>query len=223
LQFESSGRQRGRVLFIGFFQSTNKRFTLASGYLNFDYRGNADTPFMLPQSSYSESGEWVRPSWMSRHQLFLSGTITLPVGLRGSLVANAASGTPFNITTGTDNNGDGAFNDRPNVTAVQSPNAILTVYGVLDPTSVNGRLPRNAGTNASIISLDFNLARTFVVGKSPKKTEGGYKLALNVRASNLLNRTNLLGLNGVLASPYFGRANGSGPARRIEAGLRITF
>jgi hypothetical protein len=223
LQFESSGRQRGRVLFVGFFQSTNKRFTLASGYLNFDYRGNADTPFMLPQSSYSESGEWVRPSWMSRHQLFLSGTITLPVGLRGSLVANANSGTPFNITTGTDNNGDGAFNDRPNVTAVQSPNAISTVYGVLDPTSVNGSLPRNAGTNASTISLDFNLARTFVVGKSPKKTEGGYKLALNVRASNLLNRTNLLGLNGVLASPYFGRANGSGPARRIEAGLRITF
>ena len=223
LRFESGGRQRGRVLFIGLFQPTNKRFTLASGYLNFDYRGNADTPFMLPQSSYSENGEWARPFWMSRHQLFLSSTIRLPLRLSGSLVVNAASGTPFNITTGRDNNGDGAFNDRPGVTGLQTPYAISTIYGVLDPSSVNGSLPRNAGTNPSTVTLDFNLARTFVIGKSKQNPEGGYKLTLNARASNLPNRTNLLGRNGVLASPFFGRANASGPARRIEIGLRITF
>ena len=223
LQFESSGRQRGRVLFIGFFQSTNKRFTLASGYLNFNYHSNADTPFMLPQSSYSESGEWVRPSWMERHRIFLSGTIRLPFGLRSSWVANAASGTPFNITTGTDTNGDGAFNDRPTLTGLQNPHAISTVYGVLDPIAVNGNLPRNAGTNPATFTFDFNLTRTFVIGKSKKNPDGGYKLALNARASNFLNRTNLLSRNGVLASPFFGRSYASGPARRIEIGLRITF
>lgn len=223
LQFESSGRMAGRVLFIGLFQPTNKRFTLASGYLNFDFRSNADTPFMLPQSSYSASGEWARPDWMSRHILFLYGTVNLPSKWRASLSLNAASGRPFNVTTGRDNNGDGAFNDRPGLVGSQNPNAILTKFGALDPTAVNGSFPRNAGTNPTNITLDFNLARTFAIGRGTANKESRYKWTLNTRASNLLNRTNLLGVNGVLASPFFGRANEAAPARRIEIGLRVSF
>jgi hypothetical protein len=223
LQFESSGRIAGRVLFIGLFQSTNKRFTLSSGYLNFDFRTNADTPFLLPQSSYDEGGEWARPFWMARHRLFLISTVNLPLSLRASLSLNAASGTPFNITTGRDNNGDGNLNDRPVLTDLQNPHAILTRYGALDPTALHGNLPRNAGTNPSIVTLDLNLARTFAIGKGLAGSESRYKLAVNARANNLLNRANLLGLNGVLASPFFGRANASAPARRIEVGLRFSF
>ena len=54
-------------------------------------------------------------------------------------------------------------------------------------------------------------------------TDQRYMLVLNVRAGNLFNHTNPLGLNGVLASPFFGRANAAGPARRIEFGARLNF
>ena len=223
LQFESSGRTNGRVFFIGLFQTTNKRFTIASGYLNFNFRTNADAPYTLPQSSYTDAGEWARPFWQARHRVFLSSNISLPFSLRANVSLNAASGAPYNITTGRDNNGDGNFNDRPSVVDVNNSNAIITRFGTLDPTAINGDLPRNAGTNPATVMLDLNFNRTFMIGRGANGNETRYRLTINAAAYNALNRANPLGLNGVLASPFFGRANAAAPARRIEFGLRFNF
>ena len=223
LQFESSGRTTGRVFFIGLFQSTNKTFSIASGYLHFNFRTNADRAYMLPQSSYSDEGEWARPFWQASHRVFLSSNINLPMKLRANLSLNAASGTPFNITSGRDNNGDGAFNDRPNLVRLDNANAIITRYGALDPTAINGNLPRNAGTNPGNVTLDLNLSRRFALGSGANGSESRFQLTATAAAYNVLNRTNLRGLNGVLASPFFGRANAAAPARRIEFGLRFNF
>jgi hypothetical protein len=223
LQFESSGRIKGRVLFLGVNQSAHKYFTLNFGYLFFDFKTDADTPFTLPQSSYSSEGEWARPYWQSSHRIFLVGTLNLPWKMRAAATLNAASGTPFNITTGRDNNGDGEFTDRPSPASASEASAIVTRFGAFDAVAANGTLGRNAGTNPSTATLDVNLSRTFTFGKRSAAAEGRYKLALNVRAGNLLNHTNLLGLNGVLASPFFGRANQAAPARHVELGLRLSF
>jgi hypothetical protein len=223
LQFEASGQVHGRVLFVGLNQATNKYFNLFSGYLHFDFLTDADNAFLLPQSSYDLRGEWAQPAWHARHRMFLTTTLNLPWKARAAFSLNATSGTPYNITTGRDNNGDGNFNDRPTVVAASAPRAILTLFGALDPAVVNGTLPRNVGTNPATATLDLNLSRTFAIGELSAAGEGRFKLAANVRASNLLNRTNLLGFNGVLVSPFFGRANAAGPARRIEVGLRFSF
>ena len=223
LQFESSGRTAGRVLFVGAFQTTNKRFTIASGYLNFDFRTNADTPFLLPQSSYSDAGEFAAPFWQSRHRVFLTPTFNLPYELRAAVTFNAASGSPLNVTTGRDANGDGNFNDRPNLVAANTPSAIRTPFGWLDPAAVNGNLPRNVGTNPATATLDLNLSRTFALDRGAKGAESRFKLSVNAAAYNLLNRTNPLAVSGVLASPFFLRPNAAAPARRIDLGVRLAF
>ena len=66
-------------------------------------------------------------------------------------------------------------------------------------------------------------SRQFRFGPKVTPTDKRYMLMLNARASNLFNHTNPLGLNGVLTSPFFGRANTAGPARRIEFGVRLNF
>lgn len=223
LQFESSGQIAGRVLFVGVNQPVNKRFNIFSGYLNFDFRTDADTPFLLPQSSYSSRGEWARPSWQARHRAFVTMIFNLPRQTRASFSLNAASGTPFNLTTGRDNNGDGNFNDRPSQSEAANARALLTPFGALDAAAVNGTLPRNAGTNPATATLDLNLTRTFGFGKAGTDGERRFRLMFNARAGNLLNRANPLGLNGVLSSPFFNRANAAGPARRVELGLRFNF
>jgi carboxypeptidase family protein len=223
LQFEASGGVKGRVLFVGVNQAANKRLNIFSGYLYFDFLTDADNAFLAPQSSYDLRGEWAPPVWQTRHRIFLTAMINLPWQSRAAFSFNAASGAPYNITTGRDNNGDGAFNDRPGVIASTQPQAILTPFGALDPGAVNGNLRRNAGTNPANATLDLNLSRTFAFGRPGAAGEPPFKLAANVRAGNLLNRANLLGVNGVLASPFFGRANAAGPARRIEIGLRFSF
>jgi hypothetical protein len=177
----------------------------------------------LPQSSYDFTGEWARPNWQLRHRFFLSSTMNLPKKLRLSASLNAASGTPFNITTGRDNNGDGNFNDRPDVSFSTDSQAFATIFGFLNPNVIGGSLRRNAGTNSPTATLDLNLSRVFVVGKRTNEGEGRYKLTFNIRAANALNRANLLGTNSILSSPLFGRPTTANPARRIEFGLRFNF
>ncbi len=224
LQFESSGRIRGQVLYVGLNQSGNKYFRLYSGYLLFGFHTDTDSPFMLPQSSYDFGGEWSRPLWQARHRAFLGGTLNLPWNLRASPSLNLASGTPFNITTGQDNNGDGSFTDRPTLLPdAAGVGLVLTRLGAFSPTVINGTLPRNAGTNRATATLDMGLSRTFGFGAKGASNDAQYQLTLNAHATNLLNRVNLLGYNGVVTSPFFGRANNAAPARQIVVGLRFSF
>ena len=48
-----------------------------------------------------------------RHRAVIALSYSLPYNLTAGTVTQLASGRPFNATTGTDNNGDGANNDRP--------------------------------------------------------------------------------------------------------------
>jgi len=223
LQFESSGSLTGRVLFIGVNQSSHKHVNIFSGYLWFDFHTDADQPFQLPQSSYDLRGEWARPFWQATHRGFLVALINLPGRWRASSELNLASGTPFNITTGRDNNGDGNFNDRPGVTDAGNVKAVVTRFGALDPSDINGGLRRNPGSNPFNATLDFNLSRTFGFGGRRGRNEKPYQMTLNARANNLLNHANLSGVDGVLNSPFFGRPNSALPARRVELGMRFEF
>jgi hypothetical protein len=223
LLFESSGRAEGHVLYIGINQNANKYFTVNAGYINFDFRTDADNAFALPQSSYDLRSEWARPIWQIRHRVFLITTANLSSTMRLSASLNVSSGVPFNITTGRDNNGDGNFNDRPGESDSMNLQTVETGFGPLNPNVVNGNLRRNAGMNPTIATLDVNLSRVFVIGKTNSKGESRYKLTANIRASNALNRSNLFGTIGVLSSPFFGRPTTANQARRIEFGLRFNF
>ncbi|HSK72466.1 MAG TPA: hypothetical protein VK892_12255, partial [Pyrinomonadaceae bacterium] len=223
LQFESSGQLKGRVLYIGVNQNSLKLFSINAGYLNFDFKTDADSDFALPQSSYDFTGEWARPFWQTSHLLFVSASTALPWKVRLFASLNVNSGRPFNITTGRDNNGDGNFNDRPNITTADDPQSVATRFGLLNPNVFNGNLPRNFETNPAAATLSLNLSRTFVFGKRTSKGESPYKLAANIRANNVLNRSNLSGVSGVLTSPLFGRPTTANQARRIEFGLRFNF
>lgn len=223
LQFESSGKVRGQVLFAGANQAGNKFFNLYSGYLFFNFRSDTDSSLMLPQSSSTLSGEWARPIWQSSHRAFMGGTLNLPLKLRASTALSVASGTPFNITTGRDNNGDGNFNDRPGITTSDNPNAIVTRFGAFDPGVVDGSLKRNSQTNPYTMTLDVDVSRAFAFGKAGGSRDHRYTLTFNARASNVLNHTNVIGFNGVLSSPFFGRANGALGPREIEMGIRFSF
>jgi hypothetical protein len=230
LNFESSGRVKGQVLYVGVNQSRSKLLSLYSGYLYFNFHNDTDSSTTLPQYSYDLAGEWARPTWMARHRAFVVFLLDMPWKLKGSSNFSFATGNPFNITSGRDNNGDGAFTDRPGLVSSDFPGAIVTGFGAFNPAAVNGDLPRNFGTNPARVSLDLDLSRTFALTKSrPSGTGAGsgkdplYRVAVNIRATNILNHVNVVGLSGVLNSPFFGRANIGLPARHIEIGLRFSF
>jgi hypothetical protein len=220
-QFQQSGRLGGNVLFVGLDQHSLKRLQIFAGYVRLDLRGNADSDTSFPQNSYSDQGEMARPSWEATHQLIAFTNYTFPYAVNLSFQFNAASGQPYNITTGFDNNGDGVFNDRPFFSSPSSTTVYSTPFGPLSPEGPGTSIGRNAGTLPWNVHLDANLSHTFTL---PHKVDKQVQsLALNLRSTNLLNHTNVLAVGGVLGSPLFGHAYEADPGRRVEGGLRWSF
>ncbi len=225
-QYQQTGGLGGNVIFAGVDQHSFKKLQIFAGYIHMNLRTNADTPATFPQSAYTDAGEYARPTWEATHQVIAFTNYVFPLGLVLSNQFNAASGVPFNVTTGFDNNGDGVFNDRPHFVSQSDASAIGTPFGLLTSNGSTATIPsaaigRNAGTLPWNVHLDANLSREFKL--SGAKADNARSLTANLRSTNLLNHTNVTAVGGVLGSPLFNRAYAADPGRRIEAGLRFAF
>ena len=218
-QYENSGHLRGSVLNFTLAQHGYKRFTLNFSYSIVHFRSDAALQIAPPQSSYTNGGESSRPDWQSSGGS-MEGTLNLPWKIQVSSQLAARSGRPYNVTTGTDANGDSTFNDRPAYASAPGPGVYNTPYGLLTANAVNGNVPRNLGTMPSVWHLFSNISRTFQL--NPKDAKRPLTLALNARAANLLNHTNATRVGTVL-SPTLGEPLSAEAARRIELGLRFSF
>ena len=219
--FESNGHLSGRVVFLGLDQHSYKRFAFFLGYLNFHFNSDVAANAGFTQSAYSNKGEVGPPDWQARHRLFFFGNYNLPEKISLSAQMDAQSGAPYNFTTGTDNNGDGVFNDRPSYSSSPGPSVYSTRFGLLSANTANGDVPRNAGQMPALIHLDTNLSRAFKVGRG--KSDSGRTLTLNARAANLINHTNVAAVSSVVSAPNFAQPVAAESARRIEFGARFTF
>ena len=76
------------------------------------------------------------------------------------------SGTPFNITTGQDLNGDNQFNDRPAFATDRSTNIVKTKYGsfTLLPSAFEPRIPDNLGNGPRPFSTNLRISKSFGLG-----------------------------------------------------------
>jgi hypothetical protein len=90
----------------------NVSYTLSKATNTTEPDGNGIAP---TESNISQLGEQERgPSVVDqRHRAVISFWYALPLNLTAGTVTQLASARPFNSTTGIDNNGDGANNDRP--------------------------------------------------------------------------------------------------------------
>lgn len=198
-QLESSAREetqswsaqlRGRL--SEFFQGT-VRYRWGRAY------NNVTDDDALPANSRDLSGEWGPAGFDQRHALDVVGSFDVKNWFELGVVFEAGSASPYTLTTGQDDNGDGLTGDRP------------------------AGIARNSLRGAATAELDVRLSRTFEI--SALRGEGGAptKLSLTIDAFNLLNTVNPEGFVGNMSSPLFGQATSAGSARRLQAGLRWSF
>ena len=217
--YENSGHLNGDVLSLTLGQHSYKRFDLNMSAYIMHFKSDAPLQIAPPQSSYSNQGESSRPDWQSRGGT-LDGTLNLPGKVQLSAQLAARTGRPYNITTGTDANGDGTFNDRPSFASAPGPGVYSSPFGLLTANTVNGNIPRNLGTMPSVWHLFGNVSRSFTL--NPKDTKHPLTLTVNARAANLLNHTNATAVGTVL-SPTLGQPLSAEAARRLELGARFAF
>ena len=109
-QFESSGVQDQQQLIFGF-RKFSRAVSIFGSYRISDIDGNTGG---FPSYSYDTDLDFASSGVQRRHFLFFGSSFRLPwqeISVRPFFIAG--SGSPFNITTGFDNNGDSIFNDRP--------------------------------------------------------------------------------------------------------------
>jgi hypothetical protein len=219
-QYQQSGTIHGNVMFFGVDQHSLRHVQIFAGYIRMDLRTNADTANMFPQSSGTDDGETARPSWLATHHVIAFTNVSLPKGLSLSSQFDAASGNPYNVTTGFDGNGDGVLNDRPRYATGAEGTLYNTSFGPLTAIGTGHFIRRDAGTLPWNIHLDANLSRSFAL---PQRDGASTSLVVNVRSTNLLNHTNATAVGSVLGSPLFGKSYAADPGRRVELGLRYNF
>jgi Carboxypeptidase regulatory-like domain len=218
VQYRNYGHVRGRYWAVDIDHHSWKRlaFKAAYWYLDFDRDINPD-----PQSAYSDQGEVTRPWWMYRDGFNTSQILKLPFKIELFTRLDTRPGQPYNITTGTDANGDGSFTDRPSYASAPGPGVYATPYALMTANTVNGNVPFNAGTMPRTMHLDANLSRVFTL--SPKNKDHPLTIMLNARSANLLNYTNVTAVNTVLTSGAVGQPIAAETARRVEFGARFSF
>lgn len=216
VEYQNSGHGSGDQIWINLEQHSYKRFGLFARYMYRDFKGTG-----VPQSSYSSKGESGRWGWERLNNFTLFGNLNLPYKVEATAQFDAGGGLPYNITTGTDNNGDGNFTDRPSYASAPGPGVYSTRFGLLTTNTVNGNVPVNLGTMRGVLHLDTNLSRTFTL--NPRDKEHPRTLTFNARSANLLNHTNVTAVNTVVSSSSLGQAVAAETARRIELGVRFEF
>jgi hypothetical protein len=221
-QYQNSGHLAGNVISFNLDQHSFRRFGLSFYYRHLNFKSNVvGTGLNSPQSTYSDLGESGRVEWSRNNYYTFTGNVVLPWKFELATQFDAGDGSHYGLTTGTDNNGDGNFNDRPSYATAPGPGVYNTPYGLLTINTVNGNAPRILGTMPGPIHLDMNLTRAFKL--NPKNTDHPRTLTFNARSANLLNHTNVTAVGTVVSSPNVTKPIAAETARRIELGAGFSF
>lgn len=185
---------------------------------------DSDGTSWFVSNSYDIRQDYGRDSSDTRQQFYLGGSFNLPHGLAVRPFVSARSGRPFNITTGTDLNGDTIYNDRPAfATDLSRPSVVRTAYGTFDsdPLSTQTLIPYNYGHGPALAWVDLQLSEALHVGPRPAKQQAAsanpkgkpgqaperpWQLTFSIEVENLFNHTNAANPVGVLSSPLFGKS-----------------
>ena len=172
-QYQSEGVFKQNQLIVNSSVRMGTKLSLFGYYtLNF---ANSDAAGLgtFPSTNNDIGLDYGRAAFDVRHRVFFGGTMGLKYGFRLSPFLIASSGSPFNVVSGQDINGDSVFNDRPSFASSQSSpsNVVNTKFGAFDvvPQPGEALVPVNLLTGPNHFSLNLRVSKTFGFGK---KTEG---------------------------------------------------
>lgn len=227
VQLVSDADSRQHAMNVGWSLTklTWHRLFVFTNYTLSTSRTDTSGPFALLPGGDDLDADWGPASGDARHRFGGSFNVQPVTNLSVAINASYRSGTPYNVTTGHDDNGDGVFNDRPAGVARNSERGGATF-------DVGGRIAyawgfgpvRQAGAGGTQVVMVNGVAG----GGMPSGFGGGasdrrYRLEFYLSGQNLLNRANYSNYSGVLTSPLFGHPTNAGTPRRLQLGVRFGF
>jgi hypothetical protein len=173
MQYQSGGVYRQNQI-IASVTARYSRFSLFSFYTYNNAKSDTSGVTYTPSIASDPGFDYGRASFDVHNRFLILGNFTAPWQLSFAPFLSVNSGTPYNITTGTDLTGNNQFNARPTYAASCSQTgAVATPYGCLDadpltsPTGASERIvPYNLGTGPANVSMNLRISK--VIGFGPR-------------------------------------------------------
>lgn len=174
-QYYSEGIFKQNQLIANINWRGGNRFSLFGNYTlsyaNSDVTGTNGGGFVT--NSLDLTQDYGPAAFSVRNRGMLGGSFSLPYAFRFSPFVIVSSGTPFNIVTGQDLNGDSIFNDRPYFCANSTGagclgNAALGFY-TASPTAGGQLVPANYKVGPATFTFNMRFGKTFGVGPKLEK------------------------------------------------------
>jgi hypothetical protein len=205
---------------------------------------DGDSATSLPVNGDDLDAEWGPARGDVRHRIFGFASVPLKFGLRTNLNMRYESGSPYNITTGLDNNDDSVINDRPAGVGRNSArgdgqfNVDLRLSWQKSVGQARGgdQGPGGPGGGPVIIRGPGGPGGGGGGGGrgpggggpgggfGPGGNAGRVNFEVFAQISNLTNAVNYRSYGSVIASQtFFGKPLSASEPRRIEIGTRVGF
>jgi hypothetical protein len=179
MQYQAGGVYRQNQI-IASITARYSKFSFFSFYTYNNAHGDTSGVTYTPSIAADPGFDYGRTSFDVHNRFLILGNISAPWKLSFAPFLSANSGTPYNVTTGTDLTGNNQFNARPTFAASCSQaNAVATPYGCLDPDPLSSPtgateqiVPYNLGTGPTNVSINLRVSK--VIGLGPKIEGGGH-------------------------------------------------
>jgi hypothetical protein len=152
----------------------------ANLFANYTYSTNyndSDSAFGLPANNYNLRSEWGRSPDNQKNILQFGINGRLPGNFQINTNMNLASGRPYNVVTGTDDNQDGVFNDRPTYGFLCNnlSQRGLGISGLnCGSAAADQYVSRNAFNGPGVWTTRINVSRTISLVKGEKAGVEGF-------------------------------------------------
>jgi hypothetical protein len=150
-----------------------RRLSLTSSYTYSDANSDTQGPNYFPSVAQNPGFDYGRASFGIHSRVFLLTTYTAPHGIIIAPLLSAQSGTPYNISIGSDLTENNQFNARPTFGTCGAAGVVSTPFGCLDsdPTGKGETIvPFNLGTGPA--NVIFHMRASKAIGIGPRKESG---------------------------------------------------
>jgi hypothetical protein len=173
-QFQSGGVYNQNQLMLNYSVRAKKASLFGFYQLGFAKSDTSGATYFSSQPT-NPGADYGRATFDVRNRFLFGGNYQAPFGISISPFLVANSGAPFNITIGSDLNGDNQYNDRPSFATAISTDIVKTQYGNfdLDPSATATRIPYNLGTAPAEFSMNMRVAKTIGIGPRVAGGAGG--------------------------------------------------
>jgi len=195
----SAGAMRSDALAISFNGQITRQFLGVVHYTWSKATDESSGLFDLPADPRNVAAERGRADHDRRHRVNVVGTWQAGHGLKVGVLASLATGSPFDITTGFDDNGDGRVHDRP--------------IGVT----------RNTGEGSGLAQMDLRVTKLLALRPASTHPDKHGMIEVALDAFNAFNRSNFTNFIGIQTSPFFGDATAARAARTVQASVKYRF